>query len=50
MWNLGKRYRRTYLQSRNKDTDMETKHMDTKGERWGGLNWEIRFTCVHYYV
>ena len=31
-------------------TDMENKYMDTKGERWGGLNWEIGFTYVHYYI
>ena len=31
MWNLEKRYRQTYLQSRNRDTDGENKSMDTKG-------------------
>ena len=31
MWNLEKWYRWTYLQSRNRDTDVENKHMDTKG-------------------
>ena len=30
MWNLEKWYRWTYLQSRNRDTDVENKHMDTK--------------------
>ena len=35
MWNLGKWYRETYLQSRNRDTDVEKKYMDTKrGRRW----------------
>ena len=35
-------YRRSYLQNRNRDTDIENKHMDTKGERGGGgMNWEI---------
>ena len=32
MWNLEKWYRWTYLQSRNRDTDVENKLMDTKGE------------------
>ena len=40
MWNLEKWYRWTYLQSRNRDTDIENKHMDTKRGR-GGMNWEI---------
>ena len=35
MWNLEKWYRWSYLQSRNRDTDVENKHMDTKGERAG---------------
>ena len=30
MWNLEKWYRRTHLQSRNSDTDVENKHVDTK--------------------
>ena len=30
-----------YLQSRNRDTDVENKRMDTKGEGGGGMNWEI---------
>ena len=41
MWNLEKWYRRSYLQSRNRDTDVENKFMDTKGERDGEMNWEI---------
>ena len=41
MWNLGKWYRWTYLQSRNTDTDIEKKSMDTKGEGGGGRNWKI---------
>ena len=35
MWKLKNWYRRPYLQSRNRDTDVETKYMDTKGERQG---------------
>ena len=41
MWNLEKCYRWSYLQSRNRDTDVENKCMDTKGGRRGGMNWEI---------
>ena len=41
MWNLEKKwYRWTYLQNRNRDMDVENKHMDTKGVG-GGKNWEI---------
>ena len=41
IWNLEKWYRWSYLQSRNRDTDVENKCMDTKGEGGGGMNWEI---------
>ena len=41
MWNLEKWYRRTSLQGRNRDTDVENKRMDTKGgKRHGGGVWE----------
>ena len=33
--NLEKWYRRTYLQGRNRDTDVENKHMDTKVQKGG---------------
>ena len=42
MWNLEKWYRRTYLQGRNRDADVENRHVDTGGEGEGGTNWEIR--------
>ena len=42
MWDIEKWSRWTYLQSRNRDTDIENKHMDTEGENGGGMNWEIR--------
>ena len=29
------------MQSRNRDTDVENKGMDTKGEGGGGMNWEM---------
>ena len=45
MWNLEKWYRWTSLQGRNRDTDVENKCMDTKGEKGVGvkvvMNWEI---------
>ena len=48
IWNLGKWYRWTGLQGRNRDTDVENKRMDTKGGKvvgqaagGGGMNWEI---------
>ena len=31
MWNPEKWYRWTYSEGRNRDTDVENKHMDTKG-------------------
>ena len=34
-------YRWSYLQSRNKDTEVENKYMDTKGVVGGGMNWKI---------
>ena len=38
--NLEKQYRLTYLQSRNRDTDVENKRMDTK---WAKRGWnELR--------
>ena len=39
MWNLEKWYRSYYLQSRNRDTDVENKCMDTKEESRGGDEW-----------
>ena len=38
MWNLEKWYRCTGLQGRNRDTDVENKRMDTKGEN-GVVGW-----------
>ena len=35
MWNIEKWYRWSYLQNRNRDRDVENKHMDTKGGRGG---------------
>ena len=36
MWNLEKLYRRTYVQSRNRDTDVENKLMDIRDGEEGG--------------
>ena len=35
MWNLEICYKWTYLQSRNRDTDIENKCVDTKGGKAG---------------
>ena len=44
MWNLEKKkwYRWTYLQNRNRDTDLENKHMDTK---WWNGEWAELDDC-----
>ena len=45
MWNLEKWYIGTYLQSRNRDTDIENKCMDNKrgkgGDELGDWDWHI---------
>ena len=42
MWNLEKWYRGTYLQNINRDTDVESKRMDAKGEgEECGMHWDI---------
>lgn len=41
MWNLKKIwYRQSHLQSRNRDTNIKNKCMDTNG-KGAGMNWEI---------
>ena len=41
MWNLQKWHGWTYLQSWNKDTDVEDKCADSaQVGKWGGLNWK----------
>ena len=39
-------YRQSYLQSRNRDTDIENKYMDTKGRGVGGIE-RLRLTYIH---
>ena len=41
MWNLEKWCRRTGLQGRNRDTDVENECIDTMGGRGGGMNGKI---------
>ena len=41
MWNLGKWYRWSYLESRSRDTNVKEKHMDTNRGNKGGMSWEI---------
>ena len=55
MWNLEKWYKWSYLQSRNRDTDIENKHTDTKGEggEWdelGDRDWHIYTTDTMYKI
>ena len=52
MWNLEKWYRQSYLQSRNRDTNVENTCMDTEGSG-GGMNWEMEadaYTLVCVYA
>ena len=41
MWNMKNWCRQSYLQSRNRDIDVQNKRMYTKGEGRVGMNWEI---------
>jgi len=46
VWNLGKWFRGTYLQGRNRDTDVAKRQVDTEGQGAGGTRGEIR-TDIH---
>ena len=53
MWNLEKWYRWSYLQSRNRDSDVDNRCMDTKGEKGGGAefrdwDWQIYIVDTMY--
>ena len=50
IWNLEKWYRWSYLQNRNRDTDIENKCMDTKGERGGGEELGDWDWCIYTIV
>ena len=41
MWNIKKLYQETYLQNRNRVTDIENKLIVAKSESRRGINWEI---------
>ena len=41
MWNLGKQNQLTYIQIRNREIDVENKHMHTTRGREGGVNGKI---------
>ena len=49
MWNLEKWYWWSYLQSRNRDTDVENTCMKTKGGRGSGINYIGTHTHTHIY-
>ena len=51
MWNLEEWYRWAYLQSINKDTDIENKFKDGKvGGGWDGLgDWEIDIYTYYWH-
>ena len=50
MCSLEKWYRWTYLQGRNKDADVENRHMDIAGEGEGRMNWEISNDNINYHA
>ena len=55
MWNLSKWYGWSYLQSRDRDSDVENKSMDTKGEQgeWHELwdrEWHLHITDSVYKI
>ena len=41
MWHLKRWYTWTYLQNRNRVTNVENKLMVTKGEKGVGINWKV---------
>ena len=46
IWNLEKWYWWTYLQGRNRDSDIEKEFVDTAGEEEDGTNWQ---SSTHIY-
>ena len=46
IWNLEKCYRWSSVQSRNRDTDIENKYMDTKGQ----IGWVGRTRRLDWYI
>ena len=52
-WNLNKWYKWTYLQNRNRVTDVKNKLVVIRGQKGEGINWEIGklgLTYTHYYI
>ena len=49
VWNLEKWCRWSYLQSRNRDKDVEKKYMDTKGDKEVGGIGRLELTYIHYW-
>ena len=47
MWNLEKWYWWSYVQTRNRDTDIENRPTDTKGERSAGWVGRLGWTNTH---
>ena len=50
MQNLEEWYRWSYLQSRNRDTDVENKCMNNMEEKRVGWSGRLGLTYIHYYV
>ena len=50
MWNLEKWCWWTHLQSRNRDTDIENRCIDSRGGKEVGWIGKTGLTCAHYYV
>ena len=46
MWNLKKQYKSTYLQNKNRLTDMESKLTVPKGERGAVWGWQT-YTTIY---
>ena len=46
MWNLKKQYKSTYLQNKNRLTDMENKLTVPKGERGAVWGWQT-YTTIY---
>ena len=50
MWNLEKCYRWAYLQSRNRESEVDNICMDTKGEEGVGWSGRLGLTYILHYV
>ena len=50
IWNLGKWYTWYYLQSKNRDTEVQNKHLDTRGGRETGVNWETEINLYTWLI